>query len=592
MLEDGFSSFDSLNDQYIKRLVDDRPELFETSVVMSALNRLIDFHEELPFNINFSHLNAKKLNVILKEKKQHLVIPPRLYSEMINSFSKDIQSLIKFKPQIELEVERMYQLEQSLMQYRIELFRNGKIAEKNMFKSGFEELKNHFNDQNIVLVDGLETEEENPGLWIKTFMEIRPTVNLNTAYFLYMENWKFTPFIIGELSFDTIGQFKSFLAELDMKCKMLCLLLSLSRIDELNAMHPEYGAQSYEYNGQKIYILTTRQSKIKSGVQTKEDIFATTKTGYDAFNLMCSIHRPLLKKIDTNNKHFVSLSQTQYPKALGKKSWADTFRVAINRWLKNNTDIILTAEDISFLRVSNPGNTDVNIGNPFHFTNHQTRRSSAFYLVGYELLAFPQLQQQLSHLSRAMSRHYANNASYWGTLRKEVDDERNTQKSELLATVYKRIANNERIAGGKAKALKSLTGNTDYFEEADNSRLTSAKYWKKMLETGKSHIHAIAPGMYCTNSNCDMRINIVLEECVGCEFDVILEGMYAEGKRVNASKNLALLDSFDELTHSVASQLIIQIKSCEAILSDLEISFEPTKIPQHILNMLIEVKTS
>ncbi|MBB1383825.1 hypothetical protein H5071_18260, partial [Shewanella sp. SR41-2] len=67
-----------------------------------------------------------------------------------------------------------------------------------------------------------------------------------------------------------------------------------------------------------------------------------------------------------------------------------------------------------------------------------------------------------------------------------------------------------------------------------------------------------------------------------------VDGMYAEGKRLNASKNLALLDEQNELTHGVASQLVMQIRSCEAILRDLEIPFERVKLPQSVTRILIK----
>jgi hypothetical protein len=249
----------------------------------------------------------------------------------------------------------------------------------------------------------------------------------------------------------------------------------------------------------------------------------------------------------------------------------------------------LTAEDVSFIRVTNPANSGIEEGKPFKFNPHQTRRSFAFYIIGLELMAFPQLKQQLTHMSSAMSRHYANNATYWGTLRREVDEQRVLQKSTLLARVYSRIANKDRIAGGKGKALMTIVGDSNYFEKDGNDRMMDPSYWEELIRTGKSHIHAIAPGMFCTNSKCDMRINIVLEETVDCEFDVIMDGMYAESKRINASKNLAFLDEQNELTHSVASQLVMQIRSCEAILKDLDISFEPVELPESVTGMLIKI---
>lgn len=173
-------------------------------------------------------------------------------------------------------------------------------------------------------------------------------------------------------------------------------------------------------------------------------------------------------------------------------------------------------------------------------------------------------------------------------MRYEIESERTLQQSTILARVYERIANKERVAGGKGRALNTIAGNSDFFDRDNNSRMLEPAYWERLIKEGNKHIHAIAPGIYCTNSQCDMRINVALEECVNCEFDVIVDGMYAEGKRLNASKNLALLDEQNELTHGVASQLVMQIRSCEAILRDLEIPFERVKLPQSVTRILIK----
>ena len=97
--------------------------------------------------------------------------------------------------------------------------------------------------------------------------------------------------------------------------------------------------------------------------------------------------------------------------------------------------------------------------------------------------------------------------------------------------------------------------------------------------------------MYCTNAHCDMRINVALDECVDCEFDLIMDGLYAEGKRLAAYRNLVVLDEMNDLNPSVVSQLIVQIKSCEKILSDLEIPFTAITIPKHVNNMIIDTVT-
>ncbi|WP_234911211.1 site-specific integrase, partial [Vibrio anguillarum] len=62
------------------------------------------------------------------------------------------------------------------------------------------------------------------------------------------------------------------------------------------------------------------------------------------------------------------------------------------------------------LRRSDPEKT-FNIGERWHLTPHQLRRSLAYYLVGMQLADYPQLKQQFSHYSIAMTMYYARNAS-------------------------------------------------------------------------------------------------------------------------------------------------------------------------------------
>jgi hypothetical protein len=589
MLSEGLSSFSQLNDDNLKFLAQEFPHLFEKPILISSLNLLVRFYFDLPFSVNFSKQKAKELGISYLEPEQTIVVPPRIYSSMLSSFTEDITKSLPHLSQIEGETKRMIKLERNLVAHRVKQFRLGLIDLPNFVKGkSVQKLVERFEEANVVLVDNLDTDEKSPSKWIEIFNNVSP--NLHFSYSAYATNktWSYKPFKVGKKSFSTFGKFKDYLRELDMKAKMVCLCLSGMRTDELHSMHPAYGAQSYEYNGNTIHLFTTRQSKITKGIQTEEDVFVTTKAGHDAFKLLTTIHRPLLVGDIRGFGNFASIKMTLFPISLSKEVWRCDFQKSVNKWLESSQIGVLNAEDVSFLRLASSSTLNKNEGEVFHFTPHQTRRTFAFYIVGLELMAFPQLKQQLSHLCSAMTRYYANNATYWGTLRLEVKSEELRQKSNLLASVYQRLANKERIAGGKGKLFKTLTSNSNFFEEDNNSRMLNPAYWEKMIQSGKSHIHAIAPGMYCTNSQCDMRINVTLEECVDCEFDVIMDGMYAEGKRMNASRNLAILDEQNEITHSVASQLVMQIKSCEAILSDLGIPFDEVQIPLHVSEMLIK----
>ncbi len=96
-------------------------------------------------------------------------------------------------------------------------------------------------------------------------------------------------------------------------------------------------------------------------------------------------------------------------------------------------EIALTNEDLIDLKISDP-NLSFEVGKNYEFALHQLRRSFAYYLIGFELCHFPQLKQQFSHVSMAMTRHYAKmpvsfkNQTEEKTLANEIDNERIDQK--------------------------------------------------------------------------------------------------------------------------------------------------------------------
>lgn len=590
MLSIGLNSFSQLTMDNLRSLAQRYPELFSNSKNISALNTLLNNYDALPFKLFFSRLTAKRLGITYTEQlQQHLVIPPRIYTELMKQLPSDIKKILPYLTQLESEVKRMIEIEQKFKLYRISRLREGKLKPHAFFGlDGYIKVMQGFENEGVKLVDCFETDKQSPDLWMTVFNSIEPIMKSSLVSYAKNKLWSYDPFVVGDITYKSIADFKAFLMELDTKCKTLCLLLSGMRTDELHSMHPDYGAQSYEYNGQTIHVFCTRQSKITRGTQTKEDMFVTTQTGHDAFRVLTTIHRPLLKMVKNPTGYFASLNETTYPKTVFKQSWRVLLSCQLNLWIDKNLSAVLTSEDIGFIRATTPSNTSQEKTGRYKFKCHQTRRSFAFYMIGFELMAFPQLKQQLSHLSSAMTRHYANNATYWGALRHEIQSESVRQKSTLLAQVYQRIANQERIAGGKAKALHKIAGGSNFFERSDNNRMLEATYWAELIKNGKQHIHAIAPGMYCTNSQCDMRINVTLEECVHCEFDIIMDGMYAEGKRVNATRNLALLEEQGELTYDIAIQLAMQIKSCEAILRDLGIAYEPVTLPKIVTDIFVE----
>lgn len=582
MLDKGFNSFEQLTLAMLRQWATEST-LFSITRALSAFNMAIDYCDYLPFEVGYGKLNLKTLGVRSLPEEQHLVIPPRVFTQIVNQYTKEINELVPLLNELENVIEEVVLLEQRMVKLVIEQLRSGKReVAKAITKKSQHKLLAAFERAGIEIADNFRSAD-----WEDIFVEQKPGICSSWNYY---HIWKKEPFIVGKRHFESVGQLKMYMREIDAKCKAICLALSGMRSDELHAMHPLYGAQTEDIQGQTIHLFTTLQSKITQSSQSKKDIFVTTKNAHNAFRVLNTIHAPLRKRFKTNKqKLFAALSQTFYPYAVYKVVWMSNLRTFLNSD-RSGCRLELNADDMKYLSLSNPEQTSVSDGSRFKFTLHQFRRSFAYYLIGFELMAFPQLKSQLSHLSSAMTRHYANNASDFHKLYREINVERTRQQSEIMARVYQKIANNERIAGGKGKALKQIAGDgKNYFEKDDNKRKLEPGYWAQLIEQGKEHLHAIAPAMYCTNSACSMRINIDLAECVDCEHDIIENAMYAEGVRINASKNLLILEETGELTHSVMSQLAMKIRAAEKILADLNYDFEPFQFPQSVLDAQIGV---
>ncbi|CZF87172.1 hypothetical protein GMA8713_05230 [Grimontia marina] len=151
------------------------------------------------------------------------------------------------------------------------------------------------------------------------------------------------------------------------------------------------------------------------------------------------------------------------------------------------------------------------------------------------------------------------------------------------------MANGERIAGGKGQAMVAEISREgeSYFENWVNKRKLSIDYWIDQLTNGKAHLHAVAPSMYCTNTQCSMRINIDLSECVDCEYDFIENAVYAESSRMDAMRNIEFLKECGELNSSAATKYFMQVKAAEAIMDDLGFDHDKYEFAEDVRSLVI-----
>ena len=583
----GINSFSEIDEDIIYQLKDNGLVIDDKgNKTLSAINRLVQCQDLLPFHMEINRkLHPKLFNLAVKKADQHFAIPFRIYFEMLKSSTDSIAEAYIYRLDLQKAVEEYLSHSEKVNLAICERIRNGRLNIKTVFGYNSEvttnKIINKFKELNIPIVDnGYDS------LWIDIWHSIRPTGLVGTVV---NDVWKEFNVQVGSKTFRSRMEFSEYIRELQAKSTFLVMALSGMRISELYEMSPIYGAQEHiKIGSNTIYALTTKQEKLTLDSQTSDDVYITNLLGYKAFHVLNSINSPYRKRFEkgSNNKFFAALTEVYYPRGIEKVGLGQTIRETINRI---NKDIfMISADDLDCLRTSNPENSNLpNIGEYFPYTNHQCRRSFAYYLIGLELMDYPQLKQQLGHISIAMTRWYARNAHSLKKIYLEVLEERINRSANVFADSYKKLANRERLAGGLGKSLsKELVENENYFKEGLNNRKLSVDYWKNEIKTGKVHIHAIGKGMYCTKRECAMRAAIDLSECTDCAWDIIDDASAAESIRMTAMRNLMILRDSNELNGSSASKLVMDIRSAEKIMTDLNFPFDSFHVPLDVANMI------
>ncbi|MFA0517491.1 site-specific integrase [Vibrio sp. 10N.222.55.E8] len=562
---------------------------FERAQIYNGLNRLYTEAIGLPFEVNLNKkLNASGFGLTLKEAEQFTVIPQRLY----------YLGLQKSEDMINRAYALRHELEQ-LADYITTYFEKAYVGYAKYLVSGDARQKNggirwylskHGVGKKRTIAfhqafTALHSPNEKETL---TLLHLhKPEINSGYIDKFHTER-KLT---IGQWSITALREAQSLFKKLNGGCLWGLMARTGMRSDEMYSLNTTQGCTKDIIDRQSIHIIHANLSKTVKGSQSIQDEFVTTEIGMKAYEVLQSLHTPLRKRHPSSQSFFHKITEdfSEIKKqAIGKHSVA---------WFNDamGDELALTNEDLIDLKVSDP-NLSFELGSNYEFTPHQLRRSFAYFLIGYELCNFPQLKQQFSHVSMAMTRHYAKNASKFQkirlkkkTLANEIDEERINQKARVYLSVYEKLANKERVAGGKGKEFAKSMTKTDrnlFTDKVDNDML-SLNFWKKQIRNKKRHLHAVAPGIYCTSTTCGLRTLVNLIECVDCKNDYIVDAVFAEAKRKEAEIHMLYDIENNELTPQTASESYIKIQAAERIMGDLGIDYEPVVFLNEVRDLLI-----
>ncbi|MGR5298996.1 site-specific integrase [Vibrio mediterranei] len=563
---------------------------FERATTYNGLNRLYVEAKGLPFEVGLNKkLNASDFGLALKAAKQYTVIPQRLYYLGLQKSEEMINKAYAFRHELgQLADYTATYFEKAYAGYAKYLVcgdarkKNGGItwylSKRNhpkkrttAFQQAFNALRSPNEDEILTLLHHHKPE-------IDSFY----IDNFHTERELTIGHWTITNLIEAQMLFTTLNG----------GCIWGLMARTGMRGDEMYNLNTAQGCTTETIDRQKIHVIHADLSKTTKGSQSIQDDFVTTEIGMKAYEVLQALHTPLRKRHSGSKSFFHKI----------KEDFSEISKKGISKhsiaWFKGamGEELALTNEDIVDLKISDP-NLSFELGSNYEFTPHQLRRSFAYYLIGYELCHYPQLKQQFSHVSMAMTRHYAKNASKFQKIRQkkktlahEIDEERIDQKARVYLNIYEKLANKERVAGGKGKEFaKSMTKtNRNLFKDKIDNDMLSLNYWKKQIRNQNRHLHAVAPGIYCTSTTCGLRTLVNLIECVDCKNDYIVDAVFAEAKRKEAEIHMLYDIENNELTPQTASESYIKVQAAERIMGDLGIDYEPVVFPNEVRELLIQ----
>jgi len=555
----GVFTFDGLNIDVLKTIT--KKNLYvPRELDMGPINSLNDLSEFLPFQVDFNErLTLRKLRASQPLREQHPVIPLRIYLSALNTFTNEIKYWYKYKQDLEKTIQEVFEYERKQFVRIIKSLRHGKSNVEQVFYSSdpkyhkfLLELKKH----NIPLVD-----YEDYKKWDELFNKLEP--NVRTDYFKPFPIKK-----IGNMNFESHHDIKRFCRVIDSKCRYLVLCLSGMRSNELLQITPEFGAQVITLDGIDIHLFHTKQQKITSGYQGENDVYVTTHTGHLAYELLNVLNRPVRKWYEEQGQKgwfLNTYSNFRKPCSVHSSTRILASMRDLFSKISHSFSVELNSDDLDMLNRSDPEKS-FSIGDKWHLTPHQLRRSLAYYLVGMQLADYPQLKQQLSHYSIAMTIYYARNASSFRKMYHDLEKEKFRQEARKYSCLLSKVQSGVRLGGGQGKKL---------FSESFSERDMSPEYFEKEIRAGRKHIHAIAPGMYCINRMCGMRIGIDLSECTDCDWSVIESSAYVSAARQESINILEKLAVKGELSPDIFLFHSKRIRASEKIMADLELEFKP-----------------
>lgn len=418
----------------------------------------------------------------LGEGKQHPVIPPRLFSELIT--------------QLDDFLDLIYKSWDDLEGFLIKLLQNKRF--------GRSESKQH--------KMGVSVKDYEP-----FFVEASSRYNLNNLFFGY-----------GVASMQNLS---TFLCRIQHACRMYIYIYSAMRQSE--GLSLKVGCLvSERHSGIEVYRINAFTSKFTG--QQKKVSWVTSKEIKKALEIA--------EKLAIMIGSHVNLDRNETPLFISPSYFGFTGTHKRNGGIVNVSSgrnahqeiyhyldmskFIIAEEDSNYLEKIDSHRSwqeedEFKIGVIWRFTTHQFRRSLAYYVLESGLVSLPSLKRQLKHLTREMTIYYCRSTK----LEETFDSQKHIAKmirsskpeADAMLYIYEVILSDTTLYGGHGQFVERHVRAKEGAKVFGENRTELKARFKK----GEMAYEVTPLGACTTIEPCDKKATREIAACVECDKSVI-----------------------------------------------------------------------
>lgn len=378
--------------------------------------------------------------------------------------------------------------------------------------------------------------------------------------------------------------FQRYLGQLITASYIVCGGFSGMRSSELEKLTPEsYYKDNFE--GRDYHMLQSHTFKLGE----KRETWVTASSSKTSIELMTSLtdkwrqETNYLDKKYTNTIWVNQSARSKPPALIGK--WDQRLQLFCKHF-----NFIVTEEDFRECLDSNPMSHEkikktIRVGQPWHLTSHQFRRTLAFYCIKNRFGTIAALKQQFKHLYLAMTEWYTNGgklASYRNLI---VDDKIKAMLNDINAEttankIFKQWHSDEKLSGSFGKAIVKMRDDLP----------TIYSSWQviyRAVKDGKLTLHGSLHSYCKSGYDCDMDGVIAPQFCVDCSSgsSIIDEQQAQWWKRKHSSLTAYMNAESDDIEVSERSHYITQVRAAEKVMRDFDIEFLPFEAELNIVKV-------